>query len=85
VHTQIKFAHQHKIKKIFILLRTRLDEWELNPEFVEILNGEKLQARVLNLKQKISLVSNILGEKIFSLPAKAKVLREYSAEKDGSG
>jgi hypothetical protein len=31
-----------------MLLRTRLDEWELNPELIEILNGEKLQARVLN-------------------------------------
>ena len=30
-----------------MLLRTRLDEWELSPEVIEKLNGEKLQARVL--------------------------------------
>jgi hypothetical protein len=30
-----------------MLLRTRLDEWALSPDLAEILNGEKLQARVL--------------------------------------
>jgi hypothetical protein len=33
-----------------MILRTRLDEWELSPEVIEILNGEKLQASVLKTK-----------------------------------